>query len=79
MTGEGSTKWQAELLMALGEQGAEDAGTAAEVGARGREQVSDLTLLGQPAGHQHTADAPQQSARQEERVEDRAGRASWLH
>jgi hypothetical protein len=53
---------QAELPMALGEQGAEDAGTTtdlAEVGAWGGEQVSDLTLLGQAAGHQHTADATQ--------------------
>ena len=68
--------------MPLGEQGAQDAGAGAdlaEVGSRSREQVSDLTLLGQAAGHQHTADAPQESARQEERVEDRAGRVPWLN
>ncbi|MDQ3355133.1 MAG: hypothetical protein M3502_00095 [Actinomycetota bacterium] len=73
---------QAELPMPLGEQGAQDAGAGAdlaEVGSRSREQVSDLTLLGQAAGHQHTADAPQESARQEERVEDRAGRVPWLN
>jgi hypothetical protein len=52
--------------MALGEQGAEDTGAAAdlaEVAARIDEQVSDLTLLGEPASHQRTADTAQQSPR----------------
>jgi len=53
---------QTHCLMALGEQGAEDSGLAAdlaEVGARGAEEVSDLALLGQAAGHQHSPDAAQ--------------------
>jgi hypothetical protein len=57
---------QAQLRMALGEQGAEDTGAAAdlaEVAARIDEQVSDLTLLGEPASHQRTADTAQQSPR----------------
>lgn len=73
---------QAELRMALGEQGAEDARAApdlAKIVARSCEHVSDLTLLGQAAGHQYTAEAPQHSARKEERVEDWAGRVSWLN
>lgn len=56
----GIDEMQTKLGMALGEQGAEQAGPAAdlaEVGAWCREEVSDFTLLGQAARHQHTANA----------------------
>jgi hypothetical protein len=53
---------QAKLWMPLGEQGGQHAGAAAdltEIGARGREQVGDLTLLVRASGHQRTAQSAQ--------------------
>jgi hypothetical protein len=56
----GIDEMEPKLRISLGKQGAEHAGTAAnlaEVGAGFREKVSDFTLLGRAARHQSAAHA----------------------